>query len=132
MKPQIFNPNDRVYQIFMKSDGFPIVIKYDVISSTEDELVVAPIGDAGDMTGKIITFDSKTGIPRTYPANEINRMFTDYLANTQGWERAKLMLASPKELMTEIQALKKILDLWNATLNVTAPRPGEPVQGELF
>ena len=51
-----FKPNDRVLQIFMRSDGFPIVIKYDVISSDDDSLVLAPIGKASDMTSKIITF----------------------------------------------------------------------------
>ena len=78
-----FKPNDRVLQIFMRSDGFPIVIKYDVISSDDDSLVLAPIGEAGDMTGKVIAFTKEQGIPRTYLDGDINRMFTDYLANTQ-------------------------------------------------
>ena len=133
MNPTNFKPNDRVLQIFMRSDGFPIVIKYDVISSDDDSLVLAPIGEAGDMTGKVITFTKEQGIPRTYPDGDINRMFTDYLANTQGWNQAKLMMATPKDLLREIQSLKKIFDLWNATLSAnTAPSPGHPLQGELF
>lgn len=66
-----FKPNDRVLQIFMRSDGFPIVIKYDVISSDDDSLVLAPIGEAGDMTGKVITFTKEQGIPRTYLDGDI-------------------------------------------------------------
>ena len=128
-----FKPNDRVLQIFMRSDGFPIVIKYDVISSDDDSLVLAPIGEAGDMTGKVITFTKEQGIPRTYLDGDINRMFTDYLANTQGWNQAKLMMATPKDLLREIQFLKKIFDLWNATLSAnTAPSPDHPIQEELF
>ena len=133
MNPTNFKPNDRVLQIFMRSDGFPIVIKYDVISCDDESLVLAPIGEAGDMTGKVITFTKEQGIPRTYLDGDINRMFTDYLANTQGWNQAKLMMATPKDLLREIQSHKKIFDLWNATLSAnTAPSPDHPIQEELF
>ena len=58
-----FKPNDRVLQIFMRSDGFSIVIKYDVISCDDESLVLAPIGEASDMTGMVITFTKEQAPP---------------------------------------------------------------------
>lgn len=108
-------PNEIAWQIFIGSDGHPHVFKLSVVSSDADRLVVIPLGDAGDVSGKIVTYEDKDGIPRTYRTAEINRMFSEYLCNIRGWNRAGMFATTPKDLENEIESLAKTLELWKQT-----------------
>ena len=124
-------PNEIVWQIFIGSDGLPHVFKLSVVESNAERLVVIPLGDVGELSGKIVTYEDKDGIPRTYRTDEINRMFADYLANIQGWDRAKMIVTAPKDLEDEIQNLTKILELWKQTRRRGgAVRPKPTDEGE--
>ena len=124
--------NEEVMQIFMGPDALPHLFRLTVITSDENSLVLIPIGEASEFSGKIITYDDKTGIPRTYRLSETNLMFTEYLANQQGWELGKTMMQSPKALATEIATLKKIHDLWKATLRENTAASEEKPKQDTF
>lgn len=117
-------PNEIVWQIFVGPNGLPHVFKMSVVSSDENALKVVPLGDAGELTGKIVTYDDEEGIPRTYRSKDIDRMFAEYLFNIQGWNRAKLFAVSPKDFAEEIETLTKILEMWKQTRRrVAASKP---------
>lgn len=108
-------PNEIVWQIFVGPNGIPHVFKMSVISSDENSLVVVPLGEVGEFSHQIVTYDEKSGIPRTYRSNEINKMFGEYLYNIEGWQRSGMFATTPKELEAEIAKFGSILELWKQT-----------------
>lgn len=110
---ETFVPGELVTQIFVGARATPIVITYNVIDSTPTSLVLKPIGNHPDVGDDIITFTNKKGIPQTYRQNDYDRMFVDYLRNTERLPRA-IMKAdfNQKDLDRQIASLKKISELW--------------------
>lgn len=110
---ETFVPGELVTQIFLGARATPVVITYNVIDSTPTSLVLKPIGNHPDVGDDIITFTNKKGIPQTYRQNDYDRMFVDYLRNTERLPRA-IMKAdfNQKDLDRQIASLKKISELW--------------------
>lgn len=110
---ETFVPGELVTQIFVGARATPIVITYNVIDSTPTSLVLKPIGNHPDVGDDIITFTNKKGIPQTYRQNDYDRMFVDYLRNTERLPGA-IMKAdfNQKDLDRQIASLKKISELW--------------------
>lgn len=110
---ETFIPGELVTQIFVGARATPVVITYNVIDSTPTSLVLKPIGNHPGVGDDIITFTCKKGIPLTYRQNDYDRMFVDYLRNTERLPGA-IMKAdfNQKDLDRQIASLKKISDLW--------------------
>jgi hypothetical protein len=110
---ETFVPGELVTQIFVGARATPVVITYNVIDSTPTSLVLKPIGNHSGVGDDIITFTCKKGIPLTYRQNDYDRMFVDYLRNTERLPGA-IMKAdfNQKDLDRQIASLKKISDLW--------------------
>ncbi len=110
---ETFIPGELVTQIFVGAKATPVVITYNVIDSTLTSLVLKPIGNHPDVGDDIITFTNKKGIPQTYRQNDYDRMFVDYLRNTERLPGA-IMKAdfNQKDLDRQIASLKKISELW--------------------
>ena len=110
---ETFVPGELVTQIFVGARATPVVITYNVIDSTPTSLVLKPIGNHPGVGDDIITFICKKGIPLTYRQNDYDRMFVDYLRNTERLPGA-IMKAdfNQKDLDRQIASLKKIYDLW--------------------
>lgn len=110
---ETFVPGELVTQIFLGARATPVVITYNVIDSTPTSLVLKPIGNHPDVGDDIITFTNKKGIPQTYRQNDYDRMFVDYLRNTERLPGA-IMKAdfNQKDLDRQIASLKKISELW--------------------
>lgn len=110
---ETFVPGELVTQIFLGARAAPVVITYNVIDSTPTSLVLKPIGNHPDVGDDIITFTNKKGIPQTYRQNDYDRMFVDYLRNTERLPGA-IMKAdfNQKDLDRQIASLKKISELW--------------------
>jgi hypothetical protein len=110
---ETFIPGELVTQIFVGARATPVVITYNVIDSTPTSLVLKPIGNHLGVGDDIITFTCKKGIPLTYRQNDYDRMFVDYLRNTERLPGA-IMKAdfNQKDLDRQIASLKKISDLW--------------------
>lgn len=110
---ETFLPGEFVAQIFVGAGGVPVVISYNVIDSTPTSLVLKPIGNHPGIEDDIITFTSKKGIPQTYRRSDYDKMFLDYLRNTERLAGA-IMKAdyTQKDLERQIATFKKISELW--------------------
>ena len=124
---ETFIPGELVTQIFVGARATPVVITYNVIDSTPTSLTVKPVDKHPDIGDGIITFTTKKGIPKTYRWGECDRMFVDYLRNSERLPSAILKADfSQKDLNTQIATLKKISDLWSETRRIqTRPKTEE-------
>ena len=110
---ETFLPGELVTQIFVGVRAMPVVITYNVIDSTPTSLVLKPVGNHPGISDDIITFTSQKGIPQTYRCGDYDRMFLDYLRNTERLPGAILKTDySQKDLKQQIATLKRISDLW--------------------
>lgn len=116
-EPKTFATGERVMQIFLAHNGAPVIVKYDVVESTTDSLTLVAIEDAGEMTGKTITFTKEQGIPRTYRGSDTDRMFSEYVRYVERLPAAVMNAGfTLRDLNAKIATLRKISELWSAAI----------------